>query len=83
MEELTHEKVEECFVDEKDKTELGWQPVITPFIENLESEIGNYLDKLTCTAEIPSPLENETRSFYMRIVENHIEIGVVNIEFIR
>jgi len=77
------EEIEKYFVDKKEQTELSWEPTITGFIECIQNELPDMFDKLSNTGVFPRKRDNELCSFYMRIVDNHIEIGIANIEFIR
>ena len=82
MEELNEIEVERYFVDEKDQEKLAWPPLMSGFIEEIQDNLPEMFDKLSLTSSLPVGTNNEVRSFYMRIVDYHIEIGVANIEFI-
>lgn len=80
---VTCEEMEKRFIDEKDQVELGWNPKITGDIVNIQDDFIAWLEKLSWTGAFPVKQDNEVTSFYMRVVDNHIEIGVANIEFVR
>ena len=71
------------FVDKQDQEALAWPPLMSGLIEEIQDNLSEMFNKLSYTSSLSVGKQNEVRSFYMRIVDNHIEIGVANIEFIR
>lgn len=85
MQQITNEYVEKYFVDTADQLALSWDPLITPHVENLQEELPSWLNKLKYQyhTEKPQHKDNNCQSFYMRIVGNHIEIGLSTVKFNR
>jgi len=72
----------DSFFGKKDFEAMKWNPLITPYKENIENEIEEWLEKLGWETEL-SIGENQYISYYIRMVDRHIEIGFANIEFNR
>jgi len=73
----------DSFFDKRDFVAMERAPTITPYRDWMLEEIESWLDKLECNGMKRTVGENEHAAYYIRMVDNHIEIGFANIKFIR